>query len=303
MIHSYSSIYNLGHAAIADLLKGPVIVEEKVDGSQLSFRLNEVGELEIRSKGAMLNLAAPEGMFKRAVESITERTHLLKRGWTYRGEYLKSPHHNCLTYSRVPAGNIIIFDVDTGDQSYLDYDQKQRASVELGLEVVPRLFSGLVADVNQFRALLETESVLGGQKIEGVVIKPFGYDAYGRDKKVLMGKFVSESFREVHGATWKAEHGPKGPGDILAILQSEYSSPARWQKALIHLREAGQIQDDPKDIGALMKEVPLDIEKECAEELKEKLLAWAWPRLRRAVTRGLPEWYKEQLLKKQFEQQ
>jgi hypothetical protein len=30
MIHSYPSIYNLGHAAIADLLKGPVIVEEKL---------------------------------------------------------------------------------------------------------------------------------------------------------------------------------------------------------------------------------------------------------------------------------
>ena len=301
MINSYSSIYNLGHAAIADLLKFPVIVEEKVDGSQLSFRLTEDGELEMRSKGAMLNLCAPEGMFKRAVDSITERKGLLVPGWTYRGEYLNSPHHNALTYSRVPRGNVILFDVDQGGQSYVEPIVKSGIAAGIDLECVPVLYEGLVSDAAQFRALLETDSVLGGQKIEGVVIKPADYKAFGRDKKVLMGKFVSEAFREVQGRTWDEEHKPKGPQDILQILRSEYASPARWQKALIHLREAGQIQDDPRDIGLLMKEVPMDIEMECSEELREKLIKWAWPQLRRMVTHGLPEWYKEQLLKKQFE--
>lgn len=51
MIHSYPTIYNLGHRAIVDLLKGPVIVEEKIDGSQISFRKDEQGDLEVRSKG------------------------------------------------------------------------------------------------------------------------------------------------------------------------------------------------------------------------------------------------------------
>jgi len=35
----YCQIYNLGHRAIADLLRGPVIIEEKIDGSQFSFGL------------------------------------------------------------------------------------------------------------------------------------------------------------------------------------------------------------------------------------------------------------------------
>lgn len=42
--HSYPSIYNLGHRYIADLLTVPVIVEEKIDGSQFSFGLDEEGE-------------------------------------------------------------------------------------------------------------------------------------------------------------------------------------------------------------------------------------------------------------------
>ena len=66
MINSYPSIYNLGHKAITDLLKGPVIVEEKIDGSQLSFRKDSEGSLHIRSKGATIY---PEdaGMFSKAV--------------------------------------------------------------------------------------------------------------------------------------------------------------------------------------------------------------------------------------------
>lgn len=56
MIHSYSSIYALGHKALEDLLKTPVLVEEKLDGSQFSFGvyINQEGErlLKCRSKGA-----------------------------------------------------------------------------------------------------------------------------------------------------------------------------------------------------------------------------------------------------------
>jgi hypothetical protein len=43
------------------------------------------------------------------------------------------------------------------------------------------------------------------------------------------------------------------------------------------------------------------VKRECEEEIKEKLFAFAWPHIARMSTRGLPEWYKELLLKKQFE--
>ena len=72
MISSYPSIYNLGHKAIVDLLNHPVIVEEKVDGSQFSFRKGLDGEVSCRSKGAQLNMLAPEKMFARAVATVNE---------------------------------------------------------------------------------------------------------------------------------------------------------------------------------------------------------------------------------------
>ena len=78
-------------------------------------------------------------------------------------------------------------------------------------------------------------------------------------------------------------------------------TPARWHKAIQHLREAGSLDDSPRDIGNLMKEVQADIEKECMDLISQKLAEWALPQIRRGVIRGLPEFYKELLLKRQFE--
>ena len=44
-----------------------------------------------------------------------------------------------------------------------------------------------------------------------------------------------------------------------------------------------------------------DIRAECEDEIKEALFKWAWPEIQRQVTKGMPEWYKEQLAKSQFE--
>jgi hypothetical protein len=301
MIGAYPSIYNLGHSAVKDLLTGPVIVEEKVDGSQISFGVNAEGELQMRSKGAVINTVAPEGMFANAVKAVQAIAKDLPQGWVFRGEYLSKPKHNVLAYDRIPQQHIIIFDINTGQETYIDPDAKRCLAESLGFECVPVLYRGVVADLQHFRTLLETTSVLGGQKIEGVVIKPANYDLYGRDKKVLLGKFVSESFREVHAGTWTKEHKTPGQNGAIDVLANKYTTAARWQKALQHLREAGQIADAPEDIGRLMAEVPKDVLKECEAAIKDELFAWAWPQLRRRLTHGLPEWYKDQLLKKQFE--
>lgn len=302
MINSYPSIYALGHAAIADLMKSPVIVEEKIDGSQISFEKRaDNGEVECRSKGAQINMIAPEGMFKNAVEFVKSIADKLEPGITYRGEYLSKPKHNILCYSRIPANHIAIFDINTGLETYLSPEEKQKKASEIGLETVPVLKNALIGDPIGIRDLLETESMLGGQKIEGVVIKPSNYDLFGRDKKVLMGKFVSEEFKEIHASDWKKEHGRKSSNDILTELARQYATPARWQKALIHLKEEGRITDSLKDIESLIASVAPDVLKECEQELKDAFFSWGWPQLRRMLVRGLPEWYKETLLKKQFE--
>lgn len=297
--HSYPSTFAIGHRALQELLLDPVIVEEKVDGSQFSFGLfdHEDGErvLHCRSKGAQLNIIAPEKMFTEAVEVV--KALPLTVGWTYRAEYLKKPKHNSLAYDRIPQKHLIVFDINPGHEEYLTYQQKADECARLGLEVVPLLFEGLITSAEQFRSMLDRVSVLGGQKIEGVVVK--NYKRFGPDKKVLIGKFVSEAFKEVHAAEWKASNPTRT--DIVERLIETLRTPARWNKAIQHLRERGEIEDSPRDIGKLIHEAQSDIEKECMDLIASKLAEWALPQIRRGVVHGLPEWYKDQLVARQFE--
>ena len=297
--HSYPSIFAIGHKALAELLLDPVIVEEKVDGSQFSFGLFDHADgervLHCRSKGAQLNIVAPEKMFAAGVSVVQNLP--LRVGWTYRAEYLKSPKHNALAYDRIPANHLMVFDINTGHEEYMPYQAKADECARLGLEIVPLVFEGIIENVEHFRSMIDRVSALGGQKVEGVVVK--NYRRFGPDKKVLMGKFVSEAFKEVHAAEWKAANPSRS--DIVERLIDTLRTPARWNKAVQHLRERGLIEDSPRDIGLLIKEAQADMEKECLELIAEKLVEWALPNIRRGVIRGLPEWYKDQLVGKQFE--
>ena len=46
-----------------------------------------------------------------------------------------------------------------------------------------------------------------------------------------------------------------------------------------------------------------DLLGECGDEIRERLFQWAWKQMGRGVTGGLPEWYKEQLLARSFEEE
>lgn len=290
-ISSYSDIFTMGHKALAELFSSEVVVEEKIDGSQISFgRVN--GELLMRSKGKQLVILAPEKMFAKAVDAVAQIFHMLPEGVTFRGEYLQSPKHNTLAYERVPNNHIVIFDVDKGNQDYASPAEKYVFAQQLGFETVPHLFTGKIESVEQIKALVPAASMLGGAQPEGVVIK--NYARFGQDKKILMGKYVRPEFQEAHATGWKKTNPVQT--DIIDALIASYKTEARWEKAVQHLRDAGKLEQSPKDIAALLNEVEADIEKECIDEIKAKLWSWAWHKIARGAKAGLPEWYKNRLL-------
>jgi hypothetical protein len=301
--HSYPKVYALGHAAVADLMsdifEDGVIVEEKVDGSQFSFG-KFAGELRCRSRGKEIVMDAPEKLFTEAVEVVKTLGPKLNDGWTYRAEYLKKPKHNALAYDRIPLNHLVLFDINTGHEEYIaDYRYKKDEADRLGIDCVPNLTPDKLTCAQDVMALLETTSLLGGQKIEGVVIK--NYKRFGRDGKALMGKYVSEAFKEVHGKTW-SKNNP-GPKDLLAMLTERYHTETRWNKAVQHLRDRGELTNSPKDIGNLIKEIQQDTLDECKEDILLELWRWAKPKIARGIICGAPEWYKQKLLEAQFDGQ
>jgi hypothetical protein len=300
--HSYPSVFALGHRMIKDLFLDDVLLEEKVDGSQFSFGvfvLDGMPELRCRSKGCQLNVELPEKMFQEAVNTAKELFPVLKTGWTYRAEYLQKPKHNSLAYERTPNKHLIVFDINTGEEEYMSYEDKAAECNRIGLECVPKIYEGKIDSPQVILDYLNNISILGGQKIEGVVIK--NYKRFGQDKKALMGKYVSEAFKEVHSAEWRNSN-PTG-GDIIQQIIMQYKTPARWNKAIQHLKEKGLLEGNLRDIGLLLKECQEDISKECSEEIQAKLWAWAKSHILRGCVAGLPEWYKEELLKQQFSEE
>lgn len=292
--HSYPQVLALGHRMLEKLSDGPVLVEEKIDGSQFSFGVFD-GSLRVRSHGKELfpdeNGHVAEKMFDPAIKTVLSIKDKLHDGWTYRGEFLGKPKHNTLAYSRVPAGNIIIFDVNTGYEEYMPYIEKSDEAERLGLEVVPRMMEGVVSNWQELGILLDRDSILGGTKIEGVVVKNYAH--LGLDKKVLMGKYVSLAFKELHGHEWRKENPAQN--DLVIGWGKKLQCAARWQKALQHATEDGLIKGEPSDIGTLLKYTGQDMEKETKDEIQRALWKWAWPKIQRIATGGLPEWYKNQL--------
>lgn len=305
MIIAFPKIFSIGTDYIRDVFKdGPVEVTEKIDGSQFAFGKID-GELVMRSKGKVLIRHAPEKMFMRACAYVESIEHLLPEGLAFYCEYLQTPRHNVLKYDRVPHNHLMLFGVrhvrgdsflaSAGSRAFLDYAER------LGIEPVPHIGDIEIKNPVVLAELLDRESVLGGAKIEGFVVKNYNRQFLlgGQPMPLMAGKYVSEAFKEVHRSSWKGEHTGKGR---LETFMDSFCTEARWHKAVQHLREAGKLINDPKDIGLLVKEVHRDL----AEEEKEAIKNWLFLNfigdINRAAVKGLPEWYKEQLFAKVFEE-
>ncbi len=292
-ISGYSKVWALGHLQALDILDGPVVIQEKVDGSQFSFA-NAGGELLLRSKGAEIH--APDGMFKRACETAERifKTGTMPEGMVVRGECVDKPQHNTIRYARVPIGNIAIWDVSEKDGSevYLPTEAVRGLSAVWGMECVPTYFEGVITGP-ELRALsqdlLKRESFLCGSPVEGIVIKNYKKcDSFG---KMMCAKIVREEFKEQNGAIWeKQSHGSA----IERIIES-FQREAIWRKAVQHAAESGVLLNEPKDIGHLIGLIKRDFHEEHGDAIKKALVKAFYDNIERSIMHGFPEWYKAQL--------
>lgn len=294
-VPSYASIVAAGHKMTAGMFDLPVTVEEKIDGSFVAFGMFDDG-LAVRSRNQDIDLAAA-GMFQPGVDEIVKRQDRLEPGWIYYGEYLSKPKHNTLAYDRVPNGHIVLWDVDKGIQTFLDWHLKACEADRLDFDVAPLLYLGRVDSTDTLTGLLHRDSLLGGQKIEGVVAKC--YDLFTAEKKIAVCKVVSDRFKEKHGADWKGRNPSRV--DIVDSIIASLRSEARWAKGVQHMAEAGTLLDAPQDIGPLLREVQSDILAEEGEAIAELLLKHFWPAISKGAVAGLPQWYKDKLIADVFE--
>lgn len=298
MITAFPKIFSIGTDYIRDIFKEPVEITEKIDGSQFAFgKIN--GELVMRSKGKVLLREAPEKMFINAVSYVESIEHRLPDNVAFYCEYLKTPKHNTLAYKRIPNNHLMLFGVKSIPGEVFSMEKMHFWADELNIERIPLLGFHEIHNPMQLAEIIESESALGGAMMEGVVVKNYRRQFLlgGQPMPLMAGKFVSEAFKEVHRKSWGKEHTGKGK---LETFFESFCTEARWEKSVQHLRDNGDILNDPKDIGQLIKAIHLDIEEEEKEAIKNFLWHNFSGELKRSSCKGFPEWYKKRLLERSF---
>lgn len=293
-IPSYPKILTLGSVYTESALEGIVTVQEKVDGSQFKWGITETGVLTMSSKSMELDLESPDKLFKPAV------THILKSNKAFKdylndtyfyGETLSKPKHNTLNYSKVPKNNIVLFEgISKG--KFLSRTELLVAAEAFQVDLIPQLYIGL-ADIEKIKSLLITQSYLGGEILEGVVIKNYNQTLLLNGQIMpVFTKCVREGFKERHKVDWEAK-SPKG--NLNSFLKSFKSIP-RWEKAIQFLKEKGELTQSPKDIGPLIKRIQKDVSEEETENIKNELLKVYLDDILRISIHGFPDFYKAKLL-------
>lgn len=298
MINAFPKIFALGTDYIRDILTGPVEITEKIDGSQFVFGKYR-GELLMRSKGKQMWTDAHEKMFDEAVNYVQTIAELVPEGITLFCEYLKRPKHNVLAYKRVPQNHLTLFgsttdgNFDANWERWADLLDIEPVSFLERSNIFPR---GTMKDfMDYLNEQLKTESMLGGPVIEGLVIKNYHQPFLlgGQPIPIMMGKYVSEKFKETHQKGWKGQKS-----NAWDMFKEQYRTEARWQKAIQHLRDSGNLENTPQDIGKLIKEIQNDLTEECKEEIKDGLWKIFNKDLIRKAVAGFPEWYKKRLIER-----
>jgi len=302
MLPSYPKVWGFGHRHCKDIFsRGKVYLQEKVDGSQFTFM--RVGdEVFYKSRRCELYATSTDKLFIGAISFIEDMKFDLPEGYIFRGEAIATPRHNTLEYARVPAKNVIIFDIQPSNGDWMSPYDAQNLAVSLGFEFVPIFHYDLAEawKIDNFKEVMEEltkkESVLGKANIEGVVFKNYDVDNGMGIGEPCFAKYVREEFKEVNNKV----HKKTTKIELLERIKMMFATEARWDKSIQHLNEDGKLLWEPRDIGNLIFEIQKDVEEECKDEIKALLWAEFWPQIKRKVTAGFPEYYKEKLLEKQF---
>jgi len=294
MIPSYPKIFALGNYHVEDIFTSDIEASEKLDGSQ--FSIGKIGGVVYcRSKNNHIDLDNPDKMFKIAVEYVKSIKDKIPNNFIFYCEYLSKPKHNVIKYNRVPLNNLALFGVMRADGKFLgDYEAIKFHAKMLDIEPIPLLYRGEINDIQKVFKLIEKDSVLGGSKMEGCVIKNYNIEFMvgGAIVPVMMGKYVSEKFKEVHDQQWKKTY--TGKGRLEDFLES-FKTEARWQKGVQHLKDAGELENEPKDIGKLIKSIQTDIVEEEEENIKQFLWNNFKDDILRISVKGFAEWYKKHI--------
>lgn len=173
------------------LLAGDVVVEEKVDGANLGFSIDQAGQLQAQNRGQYVQ-PPYAGQFSKLLQwSDVHGDALvtaLQPGWIAFGEWCAARHS--LNYDSLPDWWLLFDLYDQANRRFQATGARDAFAKKAGLATVAELYRGRIT-LNDLRALLsETPSRYGSGPIEGLVVRREDSGALAARAKLVRPDFT-----------------------------------------------------------------------------------------------------------------
>ena len=154
------------------MLAGDIVAEEKVDGANLGFSLDETGHLQVQNRGQFLK-SPHSGQFARLTPWLAlhgeNLAAQLEPGWIAFGEWCAARHS--LSYDRLPDW-WLLFDLYMGENhSFASTETRNAFAGDVGLATVTELCRGRATMSSLDCLLKNTSSRYRNGPLEGIVIR------------------------------------------------------------------------------------------------------------------------------------
>ena len=187
----------LSEEQATEMLRGPVVVEEKVDGANIGLSVGESGEIRVQNRGGYLRREhahpqfGPLWAWSKAREAALAES--LGKHLILFGEWCYAVH--TVRYDRLPDW-FLGFDVfDRKEAGFWDTARRDNLLSHLGLRPVPRIAKGRITRA-RLSALIGI-SVVGREPMEGIVARQ-----EGSGRTLLRAKVVREAFTQAIQDHW-----------------------------------------------------------------------------------------------------
>jgi len=232
---------------------------------------------------------------------LNEIKDVFSSRFRYHGEAVCSTRHNVVQYQRVPRFYFVLYDLqEESTKKYLSLEELEEEGKRTNLETVATLYRNTDESVSPYvicETLItaitkgEIKSMLGGD-VEGVVLKHHSFvDSHGKKVSTKL-KWVTEKFQERQTEKKPPPEKLTHEG-FLVFLGSQFSTEARYHKAVQHLRERGILTDDlPTNITLLVEELDKDLQEEHTNLFKNYLWVEFSPIIKSHAREGFSQWYK-----------
>lgn len=178
-----------------------VVITEKLDGSNAAFAYapdaKDGDPLWVKSRNYYLK-EDYDNMYWQAARNYNLKVALEDHaGLVFFGElygHVKGFKYDCLVDQGKLTPKLRIFDIwDANKMKFLNWDEVEKITKEIGLETVPVLYKGPWKPGKELWSLAEGQSVLGNNVREGFVVRPAKERKNYRMERIIM-KLKGETY-------------------------------------------------------------------------------------------------------------